>query len=680
MRLAWARHQRVTPFLDLAQLAQLAHGVQTVTTVPGPGGRWWLAVGSCDGTVRLWDPRTGDPVGEPVNGYQDAEQRQQAVWLGVEHPVAAVALPGGGVALAGCWLNTVRLWRAATGETLQEFAIGRVASHVTSSCASMLVAVNCPDGNVVLATAAWGGRVQRWQPLTGRPVGDPLPGPIKRSLVVIPVAGGRTLLAAIGGEVDGVLLWDADTGTPVSSPVADRVERLRGLAALSRPDGRPVLATADSAGRVQLWDLVSGELIGQPGPGFGNAVDLGAASLMGTDATMAGISTVEGRMLLASGGLLATTIHLWDISAAGATEPLRGLTQPLTALTTLPGGDGRILLASGDRSGRVRLWDEGHRRTRWTTESVPAHTGPVSALAVLPLRDGRTLLASGCTGRDDTAIRLWDLASGESAGQPLTGHCGDILALSAVPLPGGRMLLASASADASVAVWDPNTGHRVWETVFDDPVSHVVGLPVGGRTVVASLGEDCTIRWWDAPTGEPIRHPRDDEYGVSGPMMALSMPDGRTLLASRCFRVGHHTVRLWDPATGNPVSDLPCGGATALAALPMPDGHTLLAVTGGDWVIRLWDLASDEPTGQPLTGHCGDILALSAVPLPDGRVLLAGAAADNTIRTWDPAAGQQHHVLHFPDTPLALAAAGTRLAVGSPLGVTIFDTTQMAGV
>ena len=166
----------------------------------------------------------------------------------------------------------------------------------------------------------------------------------------------------------------------------------------------------------------------------------------------------------------------------------------------------------------------------------------------------------------------------------------------------------------------------------------VCSVTVKGRSLLASGGDDHTVRLWDPASGEQVAV----LTGHRGRVWAVCSVTikGRSLLATG----DGEAVRLWDPGSGEQLAVLTGhqGRVNAVCAVTA-DGRSLLASGGEDGTVRLWDPGSGEQLAV-LTGHRRAVFAVCAVTA-DGRSLLASGGQDGTVRLWDPGSGEQLAVL-----------------------------------
>jgi WD40 repeat protein/DNA-binding SARP family transcriptional activator/tRNA A-37 threonylcarbamoyl transferase component Bud32 len=448
--------------------------IADVAFSPDPHRQLLATVGGVDGTVRLWDAKTGRQVGAPL--YQGL--------VGTEELLTVAFSADGRWLAAGSYDGVVRLLRVN-----DRGPIGRAqkvpAPFRTTYPANGLAF--SPDGTR-LAVATSEGTTRIW---------DLAPQRSRERLLLATHGRGRwdlalspdgRRLATVGPE--GIGIWNLETGRrrvtypasnqpPLLPEKSSRVVdgRLHDHASFPdkvhlafSPDGARLTAAGFSGDSVLVLDATTGRRISAL-PRGQSAADL-AVSPDGTRLATAG---QDG------------TVRLWDSHTGTQLGAMPQSGSPLVGVAFSP--DGRRL-ATSDAWGTVRLWD-GHTGAQPVT--LPQSDSDIGGVAFS--LDGRRLVGGHASG----TVMVWDVATGEQQ-ITLVGHAGRILDVAFSP-DGTR--LATSGQDGTMRLWDSHTGTQLATVTQAGAPVYGVAFSPDGR-LLASLAEDGTVRIDVVPVGDLI--------------------------------------------------------------------------------------------------------------------------------------------------------------------------------
>ncbi len=317
-----------------------------------PDGRSVL-ISSFDKNVRQWSLETGEEL-RVMTGHE--------IW------VRTVAVgPDGRRAVSGAQDGAMLVWDLETGEAIRQ--IGR-------SQASVRALAVTPDGRRVIAADSFDGKstwiweLERPDAPVGRLLGH------EASVPSVDVSADGT--RAVTGSFDGtVRLWDLESG-------ARNKPLLRTFAGHVGADGRPVWVNAVafhpdgrrvvSGGyddRVRLWDLESGEQVGEL---LGHTSDVYHLEVSG-----------DGRVISTSAD---STIRAWNPDTGEQVTGVVGHPPGGIPSVALLDDGWRVVTGGGD--GSVRLWE---LRTPAPLRQLGEHGRVVLTVAASP--DERLVVATG---------------------------------------------------------------------------------------------------------------------------------------------------------------------------------------------------------------------------------------------------------------------------------------------
>jgi len=182
---------------------------------------------------------------------------------------------------------------------------------------------------------------------------------------------------------------------------------------------------------------------------------------------------------------------------------------------------------------------------------------------------------------------------------------------------------------------------------------------------VATGSDDGTIKLWDSASGRPLTTLTGHESGV----LSVCWSPGGERLASAS---DDSTVRLWDSASGHLLTIL-SGHESQVNSVCWSPGGGRLASASDDSTVRLWDSAS----GRLLTTLTGHENWVSSVDWSPNGERLASASGDNTVRLWDSASGRLLTTLGSHESGVHLVCwspGGERLASASADTVRLWDS------
>ena len=302
--------------------------------------------------------------------------------------------------------------------------------------------------------------------------------------------------------------------------------------------------------------------------------------------------------------------------------------------------DGKILASGGVINTSIQLWDTD---TGSILSSIKLPDGFSRVSALIFSKDNKTLSGLGA----NRYITKWDVNIGEELSQKSSFFARTVKTFS----QDGKTFVSGHQESGNIRLWSTASGDEgnVFKETKQDENSdagkgwngvHTLAYSLDGKNI-ASAHNDNTIRLWNTTSKtervrhKRVRHKRVRHKGHTQKINALAISLDSSMLASGSE---DNTILLWDVEKGHRRGTLKGHKQSVKVVTFSPTENNLLASGSSDGTVRFWDTNTMQETSVFASGYTDSV---KAVVFSTDDTMLVNAASNGTVQIWDVKKGRE---------------------------------------